>query len=89
MIISDTIGKPDLWPTFTEEQVAFLEKLFPPRCVGRRESAEDHLRYAGMVDLVALMRATVIGGTKLDLNEDEEDALDEEVIALAEQSQEE
>lgn len=87
-IIAGTHGKTDHWPTFTEVQVSFLEKLFPPRCVGRRESAEDHLRYAGMVDLVAMLRGTVIGGTKLDLNEDEEDALDDEVVSIAEQTQE-
>ncbi len=88
--------KEEPWPQFTEAQAAFLEKLFPPRCIGTDQRLEDHLRYAGKVDLVARIRANTItarpsaGGA--DLTEDEEEAmLDSQVVtqALGTQSEEE
>ena len=45
-----------LWPELDEATVAHLEGLFPPRCMQPDEHVEDHLRYAGAVDLVALLR---------------------------------
>lgn len=37
----------------------FLEELYPPRCYEPgRESLEDHLKYAGMVDLVRMLRGS-------------------------------
>lgn len=43
-------------PVLERSQVERLEKLYPPRCIGRMENAEEHLRYAGMVELVANLR---------------------------------
>lgn len=76
------------WPTFSDSQVSFLERLYPARCIGRSESAEDHLRHAGMVELIERMRGTVIGGkSNLDLTADEEEALDEHSVQIAEGQQ--
>jgi hypothetical protein len=47
------------WPHFTEEQVSFLEDLFPVRCLQPGEPVEVHLRHAGMVELISLLRANV------------------------------
>lgn len=81
---------PENWPRFTEEQVTFLEKLYPARCISPRETIEDHIRYAGKVDLIASMREHVPGAiTALHLNEDEEDALDDEAIAIVRAGQQE
>lgn len=75
---------PESWPQFSEYQVAFLEKMFPKRCLQTRETVEDHLRYAGKVDLIAIMRDHVIGSPgSLLLSDDEEDALDDEAAAIA------
>lgn len=49
--------KPAICPDLTEVMVRWLEDQFPPRCLGTRETVEDHLRYAGKVDLVAGLRA--------------------------------
>lgn len=53
------LAGPDLTeklPVFTRESLEALEALFPPRCLGRGESAEDHLRYAGKAELVEMLR---------------------------------
>lgn len=77
------------WPNFTEAQVAFLERLYPPRCLGPHEQVEDHLRYAGKSELVATLRGTVIGSTAaLEFNGDEEEAMDAMAQDLAGQPQE-
>ncbi len=47
---------PVVWPDIPEDLVVFLEELYPPRCLERHQTVEDHLRYAGMVELVADMR---------------------------------
>lgn len=81
---------PDLWPLFTESQVAFLESKFPARCLKTSEAVEDHLRYAGKVDLIAQLREHVIGSPGgLMLTDDEEEALDDVAagIAAAQQKQ--
>lgn len=44
-------------PAWTEEQLAWMEKTFPPRCLGRAEPVEAHLRYAGVVEFVQNRRA--------------------------------
>jgi hypothetical protein len=76
------------FPYFTDEQVAALEDLFPARCLRQNETVEDHLRYAGKVELIASMRGAVIGGPKaLVLSEEEEDAIDDAVIEIAVQQQ--
>lgn len=77
---------PEHWPRFTEEQVAFLEKLYPARCIGTQEQIELHLRYAGKVDLIAQMREHVPGTiTAVHLNEDEEEALDDMATEIAQE----
>lgn len=60
---------PTEWPTFTEEQLRFLEATFPPRCKDPLESLEAHMLYAGHVALIALMRNA--SGIKIS-DEDEE-----------------
>lgn len=47
----------DQLPIMESGQVATLEKLYPPRTLGRSESAEEHLRYAGKVELIEGLRA--------------------------------
>lgn len=69
------------WPTFTDAQVSFLEKLYPARVMGMYESLEAHVRYAGKVDLIEELRANVpsFASTRGQLNmtpEEEEAALD-------------
>jgi hypothetical protein len=44
-------------PDLTEAMLVWLEEYFPARCLGPRETVEDHLRYAGKVELVAVLRA--------------------------------
>jgi len=43
-------------PLLERHHIERLEALFPPRCLGRSENAEEHLRYAGMVELVQNLR---------------------------------
>lgn len=50
-------GRPAVvWPDIPEDLLVFLEDLYPPRCLETLEKVEDHLRYAGVVDLLADMR---------------------------------
>ena len=44
-------------PDLTEPLLAWLEAHYPARCLGPRETVEDHLRYAGKVELIATLRA--------------------------------
>ncbi len=75
---------PEPWPNFTDVQVSFLEKMYPPRCIGREEQIEDHIRYAAKVELIAQLRQHVFGNpAELVLDEFEEDALDDEAVAEA------
>ncbi|RWP84740.1 MAG: hypothetical protein EOR11_19970 [Mesorhizobium sp.] len=46
----------DKLPVFSRESIEELETQFPPRCLGRGESVEEHLRYAGKVELVEMFR---------------------------------
>ena len=44
-------------PLLTEDQLQQLEAAFEPRCYNHSfENLEDHIRYAGMVFLVSLLR---------------------------------
>lgn len=79
---------PEVWPLFSDNQVSFLESKFPARCIKPSETIEDHLRYAGVVDLVQQLRMHVMGNPQaLALTEDEEDALDEEAAVIVLQRQ--
>ena len=45
-------------PDLTEAQVAWLEVHFAPKCYEpTKENLEAHLKYAGKVELVAMLRA--------------------------------
>ena len=50
------IGKQGQMPEVPKALLEYLEKQYPPRCLQATETVEEHLRYAGMVDLVADMR---------------------------------
>ena len=43
-------------PVVDLKAIERLEAVYPPVCLGRAETVEDHLRYAGKVELVALLR---------------------------------
>lgn len=43
-------------PVLPAEAVEKLEEMFPARCLQRHETAEEHLRYAGKVELVGMLR---------------------------------
>lgn len=43
-------------PILSAEAIEALEGHFKPRCLGRSETAEEHLRYAGKVELVEQLR---------------------------------
>lgn len=43
-----------------------LEELYPARCMKTDESLEDHLRYAGKVDVVERLRERYEVGIKAD-----------------------
>ncbi len=50
------IAKPKRYADLSEELLASLEATHPPRCLARDQTVEDHLRYAGKVELIASMR---------------------------------
>lgn len=43
-------------PVLPAEAIEKLEEMFQPRCLQRNETAEEHLRYAGKVELVEWLR---------------------------------
>lgn len=43
-------------PVLPAEAIDKLEQQFEPRCLQRNETAEEHLRYAGKVELVQMLR---------------------------------
>lgn len=48
---------PEDMPLPNEELLAWLERVFPPACYNPREGTlEDHLKYAGKVELIESMR---------------------------------
>ncbi len=77
------------WPILTNAQVSALEERFPPRCLSPNETVEDHLRYAGKVDLIATLRSAVVdtSASSLDFTDDEEEAIDLEALEIASQQQ--
>lgn len=45
------------WPKLAEEQITAMEALWPPRCYDpKNETIEEHLKYAGKVEMVATLR---------------------------------
>lgn len=61
------------WPTFSEEQVDYLLRTFPPRCKMPGESLEEHLLYAGHVELarkIADQRTIATATLDVDLEAD-------------------
>ena len=44
-------------PDIPLEVVEWLEEQYPPQCIRKGEELEEHLRYAGKVDLVIALRA--------------------------------
>lgn len=49
--------RPEDMPVPSEELLSWLERVFPPECYNPREGTlEDHLKYAGKVELIASMR---------------------------------
>ena len=59
LALQEALGRhlksPDDEPSWTHEQIAWMQKTFPPRCYrgDGSESLETHLRYAGVVDFIA------------------------------------
>ena len=43
-------------PDLSRDLIEDLEENYPPRCKTPEESLEDHLRYAGMVELIDVLR---------------------------------
>lgn len=51
--------KPIPMPDIDEELLDYLEGLYPARCYNpMQEDLETHLRYAGKVDLITVLRAS-------------------------------
>lgn len=44
-------------PVLSLEDITKLEEAFPPRCLSRVDTVEEHLRYAGKVELVEMLKA--------------------------------
>lgn len=61
-------------PILDRESLEALEALFPPRCISRTQTIEDHLRYAGVVEHVQSLRAAF--DSKRGEDPHEEDFLD-------------
>lgn len=55
-------------PILEERQLQVLENLYPPACLGRSDTVEEHLRYAGKVELVASLRAAAERATESEDN---------------------
>lgn len=60
-------------PEVPRELVDWLQRLYPPRCLMPNETVEDHLRYAGMVELVQTLAAIAEQQRREFLELDEED----------------
>lgn len=44
------------FPTLATDLIKDLEEKYPHRCITRKESFEDHLRYAGAVAVVTFLK---------------------------------
>lgn len=83
------LAGPDLTeklPVFSRESLEALEELFPPRCLERGESAEDHLRYAGKVELVGMLRYRHEHWAAAQAADDDEDTEDNNTGGPADQA---
>jgi hypothetical protein len=60
------------FPHFPQHLLDALIRLYPPRCLGPGERVEDHLRYAGKVDLIAAIQQS---------NDNRVQAADERMLA--------
>lgn len=69
-------------PTFTDAQVAWLEDLFPARCKTPLEGIEEHMLYAGKVELVAFIRSRTPSGDPAERTEEQDE--EAQVAALEE-----
>lgn len=58
-------------PLLDRDSIEALEALFPPRCLRPNEMVEDHLRYAGAVELIGSLRARFDAHHKADDEEDD------------------
>ncbi len=47
---------PEVWPEVPEPLVRHLESLYPQRCMTIGETEAEHRHYAGMAELVTIMR---------------------------------
>lgn len=61
-------------PRLTMRDIEALEANYPSRCLRPNERVEDHLRYAGKVELIAVLKSFVDPG--LEFTPDEEAAMD-------------
>lgn len=79
-LLEAAAGAPsDLIPEVPEDLLLFLEKLYPPKCyTARGESLEQHLLYAGMVELVAYLRASYEEQVEAGMALDPEDLVGED-----------
>lgn len=77
------------WPYVSERLVDFLEEQFPPKCKSPNEDLETHANYAGMVALIQIMRHHAKPAIGVLLDEDDDEALDETAVAMAERQQQE
>jgi hypothetical protein len=83
-LVENLVGPEAEWPIFTDAQVAWLEKAFPNRVIERHESIEDHIRYAGAVDLITILRSRVPGSVRTDLSLTDEEMDELEIIQASE-----
>lgn len=73
-----------MMPTFTDAQVAYLEDLFPARCKEPLEGIEEHMLYAGKVELIAFLRSRTPSGDPAGRTEEQsEDAMVADLEARA------
>ena len=54
---AQTLAQSKVLPLTTEQLIESLEVSYPPRCIGKNESLEDHYRYAGASELVQTLRS--------------------------------
>lgn len=76
-----------MWPSFTDVQVAFLEGMFPPKCMLPGDDPAAHLHYAGKVALIELLRSRTprMGATE-DSGFTEDELEDAEMARLEEEA---
>lgn len=70
-------------PRLTMRDIEALEAVYPPRCLRPGESVESHLRYAGKVDLILVLKSLVDPG--MEFTPDEEEAMDAMAAEIANQ----